>query len=151
MNRQPFAFHKDTPQTVCALLTSLNASRERVRIWYGDTVTGQAWQEEHDVTGSIGKSTGSQPLALLIHSTRSYGGGALLDHCIIRIDHIATHITLYQHPSFTAGKYEIETDYSPDAALPALVIYNNEHVASFPTYAKAKRYIDFMLGKRYTL
>ena len=40
------------------VLSSLVHSGRRVRIWYGDTETGRSWNEEYEVTGTIGRSNG---------------------------------------------------------------------------------------------
>ena len=74
----------------------------RVRVWYGDVETGEAWGDAE--TGRIGRSTGWIKIPLMIHNSRSMGGGALLDHCIVRIDRAdlvdgERHV-FYQHPNF---------------------------------------------------
>lgn len=81
------SFHPETDDTLCRKLAELaHDQREtRIRIFYGDHETGRAWLEENDVTGYIGHSTGSIKIPLLIHSRRSYGGGAILDHCILKL------------------------------------------------------------------
>jgi hypothetical protein len=64
--------------------------------------------EENDVTGYVGKSTGNQPIPLLVHNSRSFGGGALLDHCIVKVTDIATGRTLYQHPRYNAPQVTVK-------------------------------------------
>lgn len=39
-----------------------------VRIWLGDTQTGRAWAEENDVIGTIGRSTGTMEVPLLVEA-----------------------------------------------------------------------------------
>lgn len=43
------------------------------------------WNEQFDVTGYVGRSTGPIKVPLLIHNRRSLGGPAILDHCIIGV------------------------------------------------------------------
>jgi len=78
-------YHKETPDKLVELLEELLENRTRITVDYGDIKTGKSWGEEHDITGYIGRSTGNIKIPLLVYNTRSYGGGALLDHCIIGI------------------------------------------------------------------
>ena len=93
-----------------SILSSLVHSGRRVRIWYGDTETGRSWNEEYEVTGTIGRSSGNIKIPLLIKNSRSYGGGSLLDDCIIRIDDIHQKRTLYQTENFHVEKLEVEIE-----------------------------------------
>lgn len=81
------AYHIDTPDDLVRILERLREQKTRIRIDFGDTKTGESWNEEFDTTGRLGRSTGKFKVPLLIHNARSWGGGALLDHCIIAIDH----------------------------------------------------------------
>ena len=67
---------------------------------YGDTETGQSWRETFDIRGSIGRSTGSIKIPLLIKTSRSLGGGAVLDHCLVKITDANTKKILYIHPNY---------------------------------------------------
>ena len=138
-------FKESTHPRVKELLTVLNHSRRRVRIWYGDTETGRSWNEEYHVTGEIGRSTGLAKIPLIIPSRRSHGGPAILDHCIIRIDDINARQTLYKHPNFHTG-LEIK-DCEVFTYNKKLDIY--EVQARFGHPLKAHKYLDFMEGKRY--
>lgn len=82
------------------VLSSLVHSDRRVRIWYGDTETGRSWNVESEFTGTIGRSTGKIAVPLLIKTSRSYGGGALLDDFIIRIDDIKEKRTIYKADNY---------------------------------------------------
>jgi hypothetical protein len=63
------------------------ARKERIRIVldYGDVNTGESWGEEHDIYGYVGRSSGKIKIPILVYNRRSFGGGAILDHCIIGI------------------------------------------------------------------
>ena len=101
------AFHTETPDEVCAILNSLLHTGHRVKIYLGDPETGRDWHEEYDTIGTIGRSTGTYKVPLLIHSIRSMGGGAILDHCIVKIKSMATKRVLYQNPKYQAPNVEI--------------------------------------------
>ena len=89
------------------VLSSLVHSGRRVRIWYGDTETGRSWNVESEFTGTIGRSTGKIAIPLLIKTSRSQGGGALLDDFIIRIDDIKEKRTIYKSDNFHGERYRI--------------------------------------------
>jgi hypothetical protein len=138
-------FNNSTHPRVRELLILLNHSKRRVRIWYGDQETGKSWNEEHHVTGTIGRSTGETKIPLMIPNRRSRGGMAILDHFIIRIDDINSRIVLWKHPNFHTG-LELENCkvYVYD---PKLDIYKTQ--AKFDHPFKARKYLEFMEGKRY--
>lgn len=140
-------FHKDTNEQVQRALETAKATGARVRVWYGDTTTGKVWPEEHDVLGYIGNSTGPVKAPLLIHSKRSIGGPAMLDHCIVRID-TTSGTTLYKHPAFDVGNWKLK--YS--AAGVSVLLNGGTHAVFNAEKAehRARCYIAFMKGERYS-
>lgn len=135
-----------------SVLSSLVHSKRRVRIWYGDRDTGTAWNEEYEVTGTIGRSRGNISIPLLIKNTRSTGGCALLDDCIVRIDDIAQKRTLYEADNFHVEDMEIEIE--PGAEYPYKVMQHKDNgeivnIANFKNNVSALHYRDFMTGDRY--
>ena len=106
-------FHIDTPQVVCDLLNALRLSKTRVKIYCGDVVTGKAWIEENDSTGTIGRSVGGKiNIPLLLNKVMASGGHGILDHCIvgIRTTVSAGNKFLYRHPTLITPKVEIKTE-----------------------------------------
>lgn len=103
------SFDERTPDEVCRVLAtaSISGRTQRLKLYYGDTETGRDWHEEFDTTGYIGRSTGTYKIPLLIPKKNSIGGGAILDHCIVKIKDIRTGIVLYQHPKYQVPKVEI--------------------------------------------
>ncbi|MBC8550283.1 MAG: hypothetical protein H8D23_11620 [Candidatus Brocadiales bacterium] len=79
------SYHEETPHDLCLILEILRIDQTRIKLNYGDVKTGKSWEEVYDITGRIGRSTGTSKIPLLIHNVRSIGGGAILDHCIIEI------------------------------------------------------------------
>lgn len=120
------------------ILEGIRRNKYRARIWYGDK-NGNSWDEEHDVTGYISKSTGIKPCLLLVNNTRSMGGGAILTNCIIRID-LTSGKTLYQHENINLGTWEQRGEK---------VYKDGNEQSTHKTEQAAKRYIEFMTGKRY--
>ena len=134
------------------VLSSLVHSGRRVRIWYGDTEAGASWNAGHEVVGTIGRSTGKIAVPLLIKNSRSYGGGALLDDCIVRIDDIKEKRTVYRLDNFHVEKLDVEIE--PGSEYPYRVMRHEDsgevqNVAGFKDGASALRWIDFMNGDRY--
>ena len=161
-------YHRETPEAVVAVLESVRQQQRVVRLYYGDIQTGQSWFEEHDVIGTIGRSIGAIKVPLLIASGE-LGGGAILDHCLIRID--SPRKVLYQHPTFRVGDVDLKqvfdnTDLSNDPNHNApkrnndrynktlsrrWQVYIDEHLhAQFQDKRHAQRYCDFIQGNRFS-
>ena len=91
------SYHINTSNEVINVLDECYRYNKKVRLYYGDTKTGKTWNDEHDMRGHIGRSTGTIKIPLIVHPL-SYGGPALLDHCILKI--VSNGKTLYQHKKF---------------------------------------------------
>jgi len=94
------AYHIDTPMEVIRILESYRDRNERLHLCYGDSETGRDWNEIYDIDGYIGRSTGRIKVPLLVHNSRSMGGSAILDHCIVKIQTARGKVTLYEHPTY---------------------------------------------------
>lgn len=148
-------FHSNTPQAVRDILQSYYHTGKRLRLFFGDTETGRDWGEENDVIGMIGASIGgTRKIPILLANRRSRGGGAIPDHCIVRIIDITTKQELWRHPRYIAHSYEIETlvNNVPVGYIGCkfAVHRHNEtsHIANFKTHGQAVRYVAFMRGER---
>lgn len=130
-------------------LNRIQGRNARVRIWYGDIKTGRPWDEEYDVTGYIGRSTGRVKIPLLVHNRASLGGPALLTRCILRVVETKTGRVLYQHPNYKSPIYTIVMEDGKVDLPWAVYRQYGGLVARFKTYIKAKRWADFMEGKRF--
>jgi len=91
------SYHKDTNNEVVNVLESARLNNNRIILDYGDVTTGKSWNEENDIRGTIGRSNGTYKVPLLIKTTRSYGGGAILDNCILKITDAKSRRILYKH------------------------------------------------------
>lgn len=139
-------FNNKTNDQVKEIITQLSNEipRRRIRVWYGDIKTGLSWNEEHDIMGYIGRSTGTDKIPLLVNNKRSFGGGGLLDHCIIRIDDIKAKKTLYKHEKF-------HVDLVLNNADKTIVMSQKKGIiARFNNEEKAQKYLNFMYGERYS-
>jgi len=142
------SYHKETNDKVISILENARISNKRIRIFYGDTKTGRDWKEEFDTIGTIGRSTGINKIPLLIKQSNSWGGGALLDHCIVKIT--IDKKVVYQHENYHIGEFEIK-DASEEVKKHDLfvsVFCDNENIANFKTAKQAERYVEFLKGNR---
>lgn len=95
------SFDQRTTDKVCQILANYCGNRsQRVRIFLGDTDTGKDCFECYDTIGYIGRSTGTIKIPLMVATSRSLGGGAILDHCIVKIT--INKNVVYKHPKYHA-------------------------------------------------
>jgi len=139
-------YHQETPNQVIRILEKLQNSGAEVRIFYGDTQTGQSWHDEFDVVGRIGRSTGNIKIPLLVPKG-DCGGPGLLDHCIIRID--SREETLYQHKKFRVG--EMTLSHGNDKQLPWEVFIDSVLHARFSLNAEATKFMSFLQGNLFAM
>jgi len=93
-------FNPETPENLRQAIERARNAGNRVRLFLGDTKTGKAWMDTYGVTGRIGRSMGPRKVPILLAHSRSIGGEAILDHCILKMQDTATGRVLYQHPLF---------------------------------------------------
>lgn len=91
-------YDKKTTDEVIQVLRTYQGDETRLVFWYGDTETGRAWGDK--ATGRLGRSSGPHKVPLVIHNSRSMGGGHMLDQCIVKIETARGKRVLYQHPLF---------------------------------------------------
>jgi hypothetical protein len=95
---------------------------------------------------------GPEKVPLLVSNRRSLGGGAILDHCIVRIRTSAGGRVLWQHPSYHHGQLQIRQKTEPvtlpdGRTLTVDVLRDGEIQAAFENVIQARRYIK-KLGVR---
>lgn len=110
------SYDAQTPDEVIRVLEQARLSRTRLHVSLGYTEgdkIGLDWLEEFESYGYIGSSTGPVKVPLLVANSRSLGGGALLDHCIVRIRQSAGGRVLWQHPAYHFGSMMIRPKAEP--------------------------------------
>lgn len=141
-----------TPDEVIRVLENARQNRTRLHISLGHTdgpKDGLDWLEEFESHGYIGRSMGPIKVPLLVANRRSLGGGALLDHCIVRIRQSAGGRVLYQHPAYHFGTMEIHikaesVTLSDGRVLTVDVLRDGELHAAFENVAQARRWVQKM-------
>lgn len=124
----------------------------RYRIWYGDRETGRSWNEEYSVTGTVGRTCRIFKEPILLANCRSCFGEAILVGSLIRVDDITSHRTLWKVSNFHVEKLYLETTGSENYPYAVMQLKDNgavSNIANFKTENQAKRWIDFMNGRRY--
>lgn len=131
-------YHKETSQEVIDVLENAIFYHKRIRIYYGKN--GKCWNEENDTIGYIGRSCGIIKIPLLIKNSRSYGGGGLLDHCIVKIVNISTKKIEYIHKKFSQSLFEAEGK--------AVYQDGKDFAPNCKNVLQAERLAQFMNGER---
>jgi len=137
-------FDPGTDPKAAAVLESRRQAGGKVRLVLGDTRNGEAWLNEYDVVGKIGRSGGSLKVPLLVEDGES-GGGAILTACLLNIIDWASGRTLYRHPAYREPELSLQPSDIPER--PWAVIHLNEVIARFKDMGKACAYIAFMRGE----
>ena len=143
------SYDERTPDEVIAVLESARQNRTRLHVSLGETEGPQAgrdWLDSTDTQGYVGRSMGPVKVPLLIANRRSTGGGAILDHCIVRIRESARGRVLYQNPKYHHGSLEIRRKLAPvelpdGRVLTVDVLRDGELHAAFETVEKARRWV----------
>jgi hypothetical protein len=92
-------YHIETPDDMVELLEYHRQAGTRLRFYFGDIKTGRDWGELNDIYGTIDRSTGPCKIPILLHNSRSIGGGAILTHCVVKLS-TSKRKKLYQHPEY---------------------------------------------------
>ena len=141
-----------TPDEVIRVLEQARLNRTRLHVSLGHTdgeKIGLDWLEEFESNGYVGRSMGPIKVPLVIANRRSLGGGALLDHCIVRIRQSAGGRILWQHAAYHFGTVEIHSKVEPlelpDGRVLAVdVVRDGELHAAFENMAQARRWVQKM-------
>lgn len=141
-------YNVNTNDEVIRVLENSRMNNKRIRIFYGNTETGKDWMEVYDTIGTIGRSCGAIKIPLLIKSSRSYSGGAILDHCIVKIT--IDKRVVYKNQKYYLPDMEVR---EADNALKELgyfysVFADEKNIHNCKTKAKAENAILFYQGLR---
>jgi len=145
MKSEVFSGSKFNSERVLYILEDARARGYRIRLFLGKD--GKVWNEENDVTGTVGRSTGITPCALLINNARSIGGGAILTDCIIGI-YKTDGTRLFWDDAYKMPVCEVIKDDLLEYSYTMNI--NGELYSLHKTEKQAHRLADFMSGKRFS-
>lgn len=92
-------YFKDTRREVIRILEMSRRTKTRIVILYGNSENGTAWGDVEE--GTVSNSIGPVKIPILVYNSRSMGGPAILDDCIVKIFTSKGKRILYQHPLFS--------------------------------------------------
>lgn len=138
-------YHDTTPPAVVDALESCMNTSKRVRMWYGDNVTGKNWYGEYHMVGHIAMSMGPHKIPLLI-SRNGRGGPAILADCIVCMQ--VNGVIVYKHPLFAMPVISIYHENAYSDIPWAATVDGDIGFARFKTELSAKRWAQFMRGER---
>lgn len=138
-------FHLNTPVEVRRILERYRKSGNPIRIFYGETETGRDWLEENDVVGIVARSSGIFKVPILLKSREAPGGGAILDHCIVKLMDVESRKALWAHPKYQAPAMQMAAE--GQGSYTHAVYISGELHARFPSYGKAAQWVAFMAGE----
>jgi len=105
----PIAYHEKTNIGAITALEFCRKNRIRIKLNLGNIETGISWNEENDITGRVGLSKGNEArFPILVHNERSFGGGSILDHCILQIKESNGKRIFYTAQNFVPSTFEIK-------------------------------------------
>lgn len=141
-------YHPDTAPSLVRVLERLRRSRSKVRLFLGDGVTGQAWNDEHDVAGTLGNSMGPCKVPLLVERNAN-GGPQILDHCIVAVM-LAPGQFAWKVDGFDVGHWTVTTDQKKVDAkgYMAASFRDGAIIGRHKTLKSAERFVAFMTGQR---
>jgi hypothetical protein len=150
------SYHKDTDQRVIDVLDVLrrDGQNTRIRIYLGDTKTGESWLEEYGTMGYVGRSAGRIKVPILLSNTRSRGGAEISTQSIVKITDTRGRV-FYEHPTFfVRDMYIMDMREVDESAVthgqPWRVTTTDDVLGHFASEGEAGRYIAFLKGTRFS-
>lgn len=146
-------FGKTTPWKVVEAIENARLNNDSVLFRMGDVETGRDWMDDFDVSGTIGRSTGSIKIPLLIKTHRSMGGMGILDECILRL--FVNKHEVYKHPRYFCPELKIiepSKELKDQNYVCSVFAYDGDkvtNVANFKKEKQAERYIKFLKCERF--
>lgn len=144
-------YSQTTPYLVITHLENARAGGYRVRLFYGDN--GRCWNDEYDTIGTVSRSAGTIKAPLLLTSTRSMGGGVILEHRIVRIDireKSGLKVSVYLASGVSFDHFSFGPSDMPEYHTNVTNDTTGEIYARCKTYRAGVALAGFMNGKRWS-
>jgi hypothetical protein len=136
------SYEAGTPPEISGIIDQEMDSNNRLRLFYGNTETGNDWNEEFHTIGYVSRSSGKVKVPILLPHADSKKGITILTTHIVKIIKInnsrrGSDVVLYQHPEYSPGRIERSGN---------IVFRNGISHAKFLSPKKAQQYVEFLLG-----
>lgn len=133
------------------LIRTLENARKRghaVRVFMGDTDTGECWLEEYEVIGVFGRSGGKLKVPLLVPPGER--GGSPISS-VVKVMSVSNRRVLYEHPNFhmpliTFREIQAGDPYYDMGYRWAADVSGVNH-ANFKSKAERDNWFDFVWGR----
>lgn len=151
------SYNAETPDAVVTVLERVRLDRTRIRVFYSQN--GVVWHDGDGMIGTVGRSTGSIKIPILIPDRTSTAGAGIIDDCIVRIDvkgYKDQIVTVYKKDGYTVPEYTVVKRTPTEGEDPTLKPYAWDVNSNTGLYARAKnekaahRLADYMSGKRWS-
>lgn len=95
-------YDEDTPKELIGIFEQVRNLGVRVRLYYGDQMTGRDWKELHDIEGYVSRSTGEIKTPILVYNKNSTGGSSILTANVVKIEYANKKQggVLWAHPNY---------------------------------------------------
>ena len=95
-------YNENTPKQVIEILEHVQNLETRIRIYYGDQMTGEDWKDVRDVEGYVSKSAGKIQKPILMYSTQSTSGAIIFTANVVKIEYANKKQggILWAHPNY---------------------------------------------------
>ncbi|MCK4666869.1 hypothetical protein KAU33_08975 [Candidatus Dependentiae bacterium] len=95
-------YDEDTPEELIHVLEQVRNLGLRIKLCYGDQMTGRDWEETCDIKGYVSRSTGKIKVPILVYNTRNISGSEIPTAHIVKIEYANKKqgLILWEHPNY---------------------------------------------------
>lgn len=138
-------FHPTTPTKVRFALNQAKACRRRIRIYYGDPVTGRDSLQIGDTIGWVGRSGATLPGPVLLANANDRAGMPIMDNAVVRVQDLQGHYDLYTHPTYSLPEFTVV----PMSDASARILIDGNDGIDFANDGQARRWLKYVQGKEH--
>lgn len=138
-------FEPNTHPGVSAVLERVRINKQRIRLFYGDPLTGIDSLQELDVVGRVNRLSGPMKRLLLV-SGNEPNGPVIRTGNIVRILDATEGTELYRHDLYVVPELMMAPAGHPRLTIG--VYHRRCQVAAFASVREAQEWIGFMQGSK---
>lgn len=138
-------FHPMTASAVKVALETVRVNRRKVRLYFGDRLSGVDALETQGTIGWIGRGGAPLPRPILLVESDDKSGMPVDDSAIVRIQDVAANFDHYRHPGYRLPEL---VQVPVDDATVQILVEGRRRVA-FDDDEHAARWLKFMRGEHH--